>query len=103
MAEAKELMDSYGQEEYQLMIRECSHLIESGEQHILTGEEIPKNLQMLSPVYVRYSEYNCEINLYKVPGRGIGYFVKKTKEGGYGISWHNYFESWDSHAIDVPK
>lgn len=101
--EAKNLLEKYGQEEYKIMLSECSLLLDRGEDVMLNRDEIPIGLKTISLEYVRVSGNSCELNLFKVPGKGMGYFVSKTRERNLEISWHNYFESWDSHTINIDK
>ena len=100
-SQAESLLETYSKDEYQLMISECDKLMNSDEELLFTSDNMPKNLKQLSLQYVRVSMFSCEISLYKIPGKGIGYFVKKDNEGKLTISWHNYFDSWDSHEIDM--
>ena len=97
---AKKLLKNHGLKEYKVMISECSKLMASNHKIILDRDKIPEKLKELSPQYVRVTTRNCEINLYKVPAKGIGYTVTKTDDGEYELSWHNNFESWDSHIIE---
>ena len=101
LSEAKELLKKHRDFEYRIMINECSKLFALDENITLSRDEIPINLKSISPEYIRVSGYSCEINLFKVPGKGIGYFVSKTQDGSFKISWHDYFESWDSHEINI--
>ena len=100
-SQAESLLVKYGSDEYQLMISECDKLMNSGDELLLTSDNVPKNLKQLSLQYVRVSLFSCEINLYKIPGKGIGYFVKKDNKGKLTISWHNHFDGWDNHEIDM--
>ena len=99
LREARQLIEAYGANEYFLMIEECSKLILEGKELTLFGKSIPEKLVELRPEYIRVSGSNCEVNLYKVPGKGIGYFVTKRADGSFDLSWHDYFKSWDSHNI----
>lgn len=101
IGEAKEFLSKHGSIEHELIINECSKLIQDGEERTLMHEDIPEVLKSLSPQYVRASEYSCEVNLYKQPGKGIGYFVKKSPSGSFILSWFNHFESWESHDFEV--
>ena len=101
LREAKDLLGEHGNKEYILMIHECSKLIENGEELLFKHDDIPESLRPLSPQYVRVSMYSCEVNLYKAPAQGIGYFVIKSPDGSFELSWFNHFESWESHDIEV--
>ena len=96
----KTCLKQHGASQYKTMIEECAKLYELDREQIFRSNEIPSGLQHLSPQYVRVSKYNCEINLYKAPGKGIGYFIKRNENDQLEISWHNHFQSWESHKID---
>ena len=83
------------------MIDECERLMNSDKELLFTSDSIPQSLKHLSIQYVRVSMFGCEMNLYKIPGKGMGYFVKKDNKGKLKITWHNYFDSWESHEIDM--
>ena len=99
--EARELLKTHGKFEHQLALSECGKLIEKGNDVMFRKEDIPEVYKPLSPLYIRASQYSCEINLYKAPGKGIGYWVTKSGDGQYELSWTDHFISWDSHKINV--
>jgi len=102
-SEALDLLKIHGTTEHRLILDECAVLLNEGKDLLFSGENIPESLKSLSPYYVRVGHRNCEVNFYKVPGKGLGYFVRKDKEGKLAIYWHNYFESWESYKIEFGR
>ena len=98
--EARLLLKQHSSEEHKLILNECRTLMISGEEVLFKADEIPSNLKLLSPEYIRASEYSCELNLYKAPGKGIGYWVSEHN-GKYELSWADHFVNWDSHPINI--
>jgi hypothetical protein len=98
--EARLLLKQHGSEEHKLILNECRTLMITGEKVLFKANEVPSNLKLLSPEYLRASEYSCELNLYKAPGKGIGYWVSE-RNGKYELSWADHFVSWDSHLITI--
>jgi len=98
---ARDLFKQHGTHEHKVALNECIKLMKSGKTVKFHQNEIPQPFKVLSPEYIRASEFSCEINLYKVPGKGIAYWVRKSNNGQYELSWADYFKSWDSHVITV--
>jgi|GEM_PF-3323404 len=98
---ARELLKQHGTHEHKVALNECIKLMKSGKEVIFHQNEIPSPFKVLSPEYVRASEFSCEINLYKVPGKGVAYWVRGSNDGQYELSWADYFKSWDSHVITI--
>ena len=44
---------------------------------------------------------DCEVNLYKAPGKGIAYWVTKAKDGQLELSWRDDFISWQPNKIEL--
>jgi len=98
---ARELLKHHGTHEHKVALNECVKLMKAGKRVTLRGSDIPMALNILSPEYVRTSMFTCEINLYKVPGKGIAYWVTESNYGQYELSWADYFKSFDSYEITI--
>ena len=99
--EARELIKKHSSAEHQLVVRECNKLITRGIDVTYLKEEIPDGFKVISPQYIRASNYNCEVNLYKIPGKGIAYWVTKDKDGQLKLSWRDDFISWQPNKIEL--
>ncbi len=101
MREARALLKAHGAREYETIVSECKALMDKGKESVYFYPEIPKVFNSVSPNYISAGPSGCEVNLYKSPGKGIGYWVSKNN-GEYTLSWSDHFKSWDSYDIDFP-
>lgn len=101
---AKIQLNGVTENEKILIFSECKKLIDESKENrsskILTPDKAP-SFSFLDISFVRYNNLSCEVFLYKVPGKGLGFSVYKSKSSEYEFAWFNDFESWDRHEIKL--